>query len=175
MIRRLLDGLYLTAGWVSALSILFICVIVTAQVSLNILARIGGPDLSFTIPSYADFAGFALATASFMALAYTLRMGGHIRVNLLIQRLGPRPSWGLELLTLLLGAGFAGYATYYAASLMWESWHYGDMSTGIVAVPLWIPQSSMVVGLGLLAIAFVDTFLQSLAARAPILSDSGSE
>ena len=175
MIRRFLDRLYLTAGWIAAASILFICVIVSAQVSLNILARIGGPRLSFTIPSYADFAGFALATASFMALSYTLRMGGHIRVNLLIQRLGQGPSWALELLTLLIGALFAGYATYYGGSLMWESWHYGDMSTGIVAVPLWIPQGAMVAGLALLCLAFVDTFFESLMARKPILSDSGSE
>lgn len=175
MLRRFLDGLYLTAGWIAALSILFICVIVTAQVSLNILARIGGPDLSFTIPSYADFAGFALATASFMALSYTLRLGGHIRVNLLIQRLSQGPRWLLELTTLALGATMAGYATYFAGSLLWESWHYGDMSTGIVAIPLWIPQLSMVGGLGLLTVALVDTFVEALIARKPILADEGSE
>lgn len=175
MIRRVLDGLYLTAGWIAALSILFICTIVTAQVSLNILARIGGPDLSFTIPSYADFAGFALATASFMALSYTLRMGGHIRVNLLIQRLGETPRWLLEMFTLALGGFMSGYATYYAASLLWESWHYGDMSTGIIAIPLWIPQMSMVAGLGLLTIALLDTLVESLLASKPILSDEGAE
>jgi TRAP-type C4-dicarboxylate transport system permease small subunit len=69
----------------------------------------------------------------------------------------------------------SGYATYFAGSLLWESWHYGDMSTGIVAIPLWIPQLSMVGGLGLLTVALVDTFVEALIARKPILADEGSE
>ncbi len=173
--RRFLDTLYNLAGAIAALSILGICLVVSGQVLLNILARIGGPGWSYTIPSYADFSGFFLATATFMALAYTLRAGGHIRVNLLVGHLPARPRWLLELLTLALGAVMAGYATYYTASLLGESYRYGDMSPGIVAIPLWIPQLGMVAGLGLLALAFADTFFEALRARAPILTDEGVE
>ncbi|MCF6273501.1 MAG: TRAP transporter small permease [Rhodobacteraceae bacterium] len=173
--RRFLDTLYKLAGAIAALSILGICLVVSAQVILNIAARIGGPGWSYTIPSYADFSGFFLATASFMALAYTLRAGGHIRVNLLVGALPKRPRWMLEMLALSIGAMMAGYATYYAGSLLEESYRYGDMSPGIIAIPLWIPQMSMVAGLGLLTIAFVDTLIEALIARAPILSDEGIE
>jgi len=173
--RRLLDSLYKLSGAIAALSILGICFVVSAQVILNIVARIGGPGWSYTIPSYADFSGFFLATASFMALAYTLRAGGHIRVNLLVGSLPARPRWLLELLALSIGAMMAGYATYYAANLLGESYSYGDMSTGIVAIPLWIPQTGMVAGLGLLTVAFIDTLVEALIARAPILSDEGVE
>lgn len=175
MLRKLLDRLYGLAGAVAALSILFICVIVSAQVGLNILARIGGPALSFTIPSYADFAGFALATASFMALAYTLRAGGHIRVNLAVQRLPERLQWRLEIFTLALGGAMAGYASWYALGLLRESLHYGDLSPGIIAVPLWIPQLSMVAGLVLLTIAFIDTLIEVVRAGRPLLADQGGE
>lgn len=173
--RRMLDTAYAAAGGIAALSILGICLLVSAQVMLNILARLGGPNLSFTIPSYADFSGFFLATASFMAMAYTLRAGNHIRVNLLVQNLPERPRWIFEIFALLLGALTAGYATYFTASLLGESYHYGDMSTGIVAVPLWIPQLGMVGGLGLLTIAFLDTLIEAISVRAPILLDAGSE
>jgi TRAP-type C4-dicarboxylate transport system permease small subunit len=173
--RRVLDLVYKISGGVAALAIVAICLLVTAQVSLNILARIGGPSLSYTIPSYADFAGYFLATASFMALASTLRAGVHIRVNLVIQRFGPGPRWLLEVFTLTLGAVMIGYATWYAAALTAESRHYGDMSTGIIAIPLWMPQSAMVCGLGLLTIALLDTLAECLRAKAPILTDSGSE
>ncbi len=173
--RRILDTAYKTAGGIAALSILGICLLVSAQVMLNILARIGGPAWSFTIPSYADFAGFFLASASFMAMAYTLRAGNHIRVNLLAQNLPEKPRWILELFALSLGSAMASYATYYAGSLLAESYHYGDMSTGIVAVPLWIPQLAMVAGLGLLAIAFLDTLIEALRARAPVILDAGLE
>jgi len=173
--RRILDTLYKLAGAMAALSILGICLVVSTQVMLNILARIGGPGWSYTLPSYADFSGFFLATATFMALAYTLRAGGHIRVNLLVGALPKGARWGLELVTLALGAGMAGYATYYTASLLGESYRYGDMSTGIIAIPIWIPQLSMVAGLGLLTVAFVDTLIEALLARAPVLVDEGAE
>lgn len=175
MLRKALDGLYLAAGVMSALSILAICLVVSAQVGLNILARVGGPAWSYTIPSYADFAGFALATASFMALAHTLRAGTHIRVNLVITHLPERLQWGLELGTLALAGAMSAYATRFAFGLMLESRHYGDMSPGIVAVPLWIPQIAMVTGLALLTLAFADTLVETWRARRPLLLDTGGE
>ena len=173
--RRVLDRIYMISGGAAAVAILAICLLVTAQVCLNILARIGGPELSFTIPSYADFAGYFLASASFLALAYTLRSGTHIRVNLLIQRLSSPLRWALELLTLAVGGAMSAYASFFAVGLVGESWRYGDKSTGIIAIPLWIPQSAMLAGLCLLTLAFVDTFVESLRARTPILTDTGSE
>ncbi|WP_010138767.1 TRAP transporter small permease subunit [Oceanicola sp. S124] len=173
MIRRLLDTLYLAGGALAALAILAICLLVAAQVGLNILARVGGPAWSYTIPSYADFAGFLLAAASFLAMAHTLRAGVHIRVNLLISRLNPRATWGLELFTLALATALAAYATRYAIALTYESWDYGDMSSGMVAVPLWIPQLFMDAGLALLTLAFLDTLVESIRARRPVIADAG--
>lgn len=172
---KALDALYRIAGAIAALAILAICLVVSAQVSLNILARIGGPSLSFTIPSYADFAGYALATATFMAMAYTLRSGTHIRVNLVITRLPERTTWALELAALAVAAAMTGYATWFAGSLLLESLHYGDMSTGIIAIPLWIPQTPMVLGLGLLTVALLHTLAESLAAGRAIIADQGGE
>ncbi|OWY17838.1 C4-dicarboxylate ABC transporter permease [Thioclava sp. JM3] len=173
--RRLLDQVYLLSGGIAAVSILAICLLVTAQVGLNVLARLGGPALSYTIPSYADFAGYFLATASFMALAHTLRHGSHIRVNLVLTRLPARGQWVAELVALALGFAASAYAVWFATSLILESLHYGDMSTGIVAIPIWIPQCAMVVGLGLLALAFIDTLIESVRAKRPVLVDDVSE
>ena len=173
--RRLLDGVYGVAGGLAALAILGICLLVTAQVGLNILARLGGPALSFTIPSYADFAGYMLAASSFLALSYTLRAGGHIRVTLVTGRLPERLRWIVEMVTLALGAAMAGYACRFAFGLARESWHYGDKSTGIVAIPIWMPQAFMVAGLGLLTLAFLDTLVESARARRPVLTDTGTE
>jgi len=171
--RRVLDRIYAGAGVISAISILLICAVVAAQISLNILARVGGPALSFTIPSYADFSGFFLATSSFMGLAYALRRGAHIRVNLVIGLLPARLRLALEVVTLLGGAMMSGFATWYAVVLTLQSHQFGDMSPGIIAVPLWIPQVFMVLGLGLLALAFLDTAIETAIRGAPVLVDEG--
>ena len=173
--RNVLDRVYGIAQWAAGACILFICAIVTVQVGLNITARIGGPEWSYTLPSYADFAGYFLAAASFFALAPTLRAGGHIRVNLLVQSLSEKPRWITELFCLLFGTVLVGYATFYAAALLHESWDYGDKSTGIIAIPLWLPQSAMVLGLFILTVALVDTLIETLIAKQPVLPDNGSE
>ncbi|NNK14741.1 MAG: TRAP transporter small permease, partial [Desulfofustis sp.] len=89
--RKFLDSLYLASGWAAAFFIAAICSLVVAQVCLNLIDRISGlitgTAIGLTIPSYADFTGFFLAAASFLALAHTLRQGAHIRVTLLISHL----------------------------------------------------------------------------------------
>ena len=159
---RALDRLYDAAGVAAALCILFICTIVTAQVALNILARIGGPGMSYTIPSYADFAGYALAAASFLALAHTLRRGAHIRVTLVSDRLPAALRRAADLLILVLAAGIAAFATWFMVALMKESLRYGDLSPGMVAVPLWIPQVPVAAGLALLTLALLHTLAERL-------------
>ena len=170
---RALDRLYDAAGVLAALAILFICAVVTAQVGLNILARLGGPGWSFTIPSYADFAGYALASASFLALAHTLRRGGHIRVTLLSGRLPEPLHRPVDALVLLLAAGLSGFAAWWLWALVAESLHYGDTSPGMVAVPLWLPQVPVALGLTLLTIALLHTLIERWQGRA--IPDAGEE
>ena len=168
-----LDRLYRAAAILSALCIGAMCLLVSAQIALNVGTRLGLP-LPPTIPSYADFAGFLLAAATFLALAWTLRSGGHVRVGLVTSRLPAGIRWGIELVVLALATGFAGYATWFAGKLAEESHRFGDVSTGIVAVPLWIVQVPMVAGLALLTLALAQSLAETFAARAPVI-DSGEE
>jgi TRAP-type C4-dicarboxylate transport system permease small subunit len=174
-VRRALDGLYEAAGWLAALSVLGIATIVTAQVALNAAARIGGPAWSATIPSYADLAGFALAAATFLALATTLRHGVHIRVNLVVRMLPARIAWAVECVVLAAAAAIAAYATWWSGVVAWESWHYGDTSSGMVAVPLWAPQGFMVAGLAIFTVALADTLVEAIRAGRPVLRDENAE
>ncbi len=175
--RKVLDSLYNWSGWAAALCILAICVLVMAQVFLNILDKIAaatlGSAFGLTIPSYSDFTGFFLASASFLALAYTLRDGGHIRVSLLTQQLPRSAQRLLDMWSVGLGGATTIYFTWYTALLVRESFFYEDLSSGMIAVPLWIPQSGMLVGLIVLSIAFVDEFAGLLAGNDPSYADKG--
>lgn len=170
---RVLDTLYRGAAILAAGCIGCICLLISAQVLLNAATRAGLP-VPATIPSYADFAGFLLAGATFLALPWTLRSGGHVRVNLVTQALPKRVAFATELAVLAGAAAFMGYATWFAALLVEESHRFGDVSTGIVAVPLWWPQSVMVVGLGLLCVALLHSLVQTWQTGAPVIG-SGEE
>lgn len=161
--RGALNWLYKASGWAAALFILLICVVVIMQVFLNLFDKIYGAffgtAIGLTIPSYADFTGFFLSAASFLALAYTLREGGHIRVSLLLQLLPPKFQHLAEIWCLGLAGTMSAYFTFYMGGLVYESWSYNDLSAGMIAVPIWIPQSSILLGLGILTIALADELL----------------
>lgn len=169
--RKALDTLYLASGVLAALFLVAITLVVLAQVGANIIGKVNqwitGEPLGLVVPSYADFTGWFLAASSFLALAYTLRAGSHIRVELLIQGARPPLRRFIELWCCGLGLAASGYFAYWAASLTWESWSFGDVSFGMVAMPLWIPQSGMTLGLIVLTVSFADEVVRILRGDMP--------
>ena len=74
---RLLDRLYWAAAIMSAMFIVLICILISAQVFLNILGRFAPGVLPSTIPSYADFSGFMPAAAKGIGKRQKGRGGEH--------------------------------------------------------------------------------------------------
>ena len=179
MVRKILDRLYSLSGWMAAGFIGLICLLVVAQVILNLIDRVAGgitgTAVGLTIPSYADFTGFFLAAASFLALAHTLREGGHIRVTLVIGHLPPAVRKVFEFWCVLLAAAVSLYFTYYTFGLIAESYEYNDLSPGMIAVPIWIPQSGMLLGLVILSIALLDEFVSLIKGNNPSYADKGEK
>ena len=157
--RALLDALYRLSG---ALAAVFL-----AAIAVLILAQIIGRFFNVFVPSANDFAGFSMAASSFLALAYTFRAGGHIRVTLVILRLPRRLRRRFDLGSLALAAALIAYFSWHAVLLAIDSWTYDDLSDGLIAVPLWIPQCGMALGLIVLSVALVDELVQVLRGRQP--------
>lgn len=169
--RRTLDALYLASGALAAICLFLILTVVGLQVGLNFVAaiieRVTGESTGFLLPSYADFAGYLLVAATFLAMPYAIRQGAHIRVTLAIQNLATAPRRLVELWCSGLGAVMAGYTAWFAAKLVHESYLYNDVAFGLIAVPLWIPQLPIPIGMGLMAFAFLDDFIVILGGGTP--------
>jgi TRAP-type C4-dicarboxylate transport system permease small subunit len=171
VMRTFLDRLYSLSGAIAAAFICAIAGIVLAQVAANLIDQIAtlllGAPFGLVVPSYANFAGFFLTAATFFALAYTLKRGAHIRVTLVIQLLGPKARQAVEVWCILVGLAIAAFFTWYTFGLVAESYRFGDMSTGMVAIPIWIPQGALVLGGGVLTIALLDELVTALSGRTP--------
>jgi len=167
---RILQRLYDICGALAGGLIICICLLISAQIVLNGMGRVMPGALPSTIPSYADFSGFMLAGATFLALAHTLRAGGHIRVNLVTGRLPERGQFIAEAAVLVIATALIGYAAWFMVGLVGESLHYGDVSTGIVPIPLWLPQSVAAFGMCLLLIAVLHTLVDLVRSGRPVLS-----
>ena len=151
-----------------------ICLLITTQVIFNFISRVAGTAVNLTIPSYSEIAGYMLASASFLALSYTLMKGGHIRVTLFIKPLNRPLRLFIELLCLAFAFGFSIFASYYMVNLARQSFRFGDLSSGILAIPIWIPQSILSAGLIVLAIALADLFVQTLRRGEPAIQNTES-
>lgn len=157
--RKMLDGLYRLSGYFAGLLVVFIFLIT--------LAQIVGRQFGLVIPSANELSGFAMAGATFLALAPTLRAGAHIRVGVLVGRLRGRARQALE-----VGAGvFSMLASSYAAFHLWrlvlDSYRYGDLAPGLLALPLWIPQSLLATGMSVFVIALADLLVSLVRGELP--------
>jgi len=157
--RKILDKLYLGSGMLAGLFIILI--------TIMILLQIVGRWFGIVIPSTEDFAGFFLAATTFLALAYTFRMGGHIRVTILVHLLKGKLQRFALALALLIFIVMIAYGVYYTGAFVYESWSFHELSQGYIAVPLWIPQLSMVVGLSVFLIALIDDLILVLSGNMP--------
>jgi TRAP-type C4-dicarboxylate transport system permease small subunit len=151
-VSAFLDRLARASGAAAAASLAAIAVIIAAQ----IVARLFGQQ----IPAADDFAGWAMAASAFLALPYALRKGDHIRVTLIAQMLPKRWQHGLDLLATAVGVALACWGAWYAVNFVLDSWRYHEVAQGMLAVPLWIPQLSMAIGMTLFALMMLDRLLR---------------
>jgi len=152
-LRRALDLIYDGAGYVAAACLVGILLVIVLQMVTR------WSDLS--VPGLNEFAGYLMATASFLAFAHTLNRGVHIRVNLFLTWLGPRRFWA-EVWCMAIGAAATAYLAWYSVRLVYWSRKLGDVSQGQDATPLWIVQTPMAFGAVLLAVCFLDNLMSLL-------------
>jgi TRAP-type C4-dicarboxylate transport system permease small subunit len=149
-----LDAIYKTAGVVAALCL----VAILALIVMQMVARWTG--LIFV--GAAAYAGYAMAASSFLAFAYALNHGSHIRVSLLLNAVPDRVRRWIDAWCFAIGAAVMWYFVWYCQRFVYWSWKFGDVSQGQDATPLWIPQSVMLVGAVILAVALTDHLVHVL-------------
>ena len=161
--RALLQLSYRASALCGALALVCICVIITIQVIFNTIDKLmfllTGEAIGLTVPSYSEFSGLFLAAGTFLALGYTFRESAHILVTLLLQALPNQWRHRAEQLSLVVAIAMVGFLTWYLGVITWEAWIYHDVTSGIIPVPIWIPQLLMTLGSGVLSLALIDTLI----------------
>jgi TRAP-type C4-dicarboxylate transport system permease small subunit len=164
--RKALDTLYGAALVGACLAMTAIAALVFVQVLGRIIDRVatwlGMGRIGLAVPSLAEIGGFLFVAAAFLALPYTLRAAGHIRVTLALRFLGPKGDRIATVAVLLAGLGLAVFAAWNVGLQTIASWQRGSVSYGLIPIALWIPQAVMTTGLGLLALALLDELTASL-------------
>ncbi len=157
--RKSLDTLYSGAAILAGLCLVGIAALV--------LVQIGGRLSGVFIRGIDQIVGYLLAASTFLALAYTFATGGHVRVELVLEMLPAALRRRFELACLLGAAALVGYFAWHSVAMTWQSYVFKDVTVGLIAMPLWIPQSVMAVGLCILFLAVLDALVLSVRGCRP--------
>jgi len=158
-VRRSLDLLYRASGLLAGFFLVAIAGLTLVQVA--------GRTLGFAAYSFDDFAGFSLAATSFLGLAWTFRTNEHIRMTLVLHHARGGVRKAMELVSLATAALLVGLFAGSSVDMTLTSYRLSDVSQGLVAVPLWIPQAGMALGLVILFVAIADDLVAVLRGTPP--------
>mgnify|MGYP001080851919 CR=1 FL=1 len=152
--RTALEKLYDLCGYIAAIFLVGIAASIVAQ----IVYRMRGITFDAT-----EAAGLCLAASTFFGLAHTFRRGAHVRINLLVDRLPERFRQPLEIFNCLVGTVVVTFLAWNVIALAIQSHQFNDASPGLMAIPFWIPQAGVALGITVLAIAFIDELVWLIA------------
>lgn len=92
--------------------------------------------LNAPIYGYIDMVEIAMTTFAFIAISYTERLGGHVRMEIFASRLRGRALWFSELVGVLIGLFVIGTLTIYSYTHFLRAYESGD-STMDLELPWW--------------------------------------
>ena len=157
--RRFLDRLYYASGAFAALCI--------AAIFALMLAQSFGREAGILIRGAEDIVAWLCAASAFFALGHTFRHGELVRVGLWLDMLGARGRWLAELFSLASTALFVAYMLWAIARFIYDSWQFKEVAQGLIPIPIWIPQSSFLLGVLIFFIGVLDELLLVLKKQKP--------
>ena len=126
-----------------------------------------GRQLNLALSGVNDIVSWLCAAAAFFAMAHAFRHGDFVRVTLLLDNVPPRLRRIMDVTCLVIAAVSVSYLTWSATAFTYESWEFKEMATGLVVIPIWIPQSTFVIGCWLLLAAMLDELVTVLQGGKP--------
>ncbi len=110
-----------------------------------------------------EIGGYALAMGGMWALAYTLRTGGHVRIDVLLPHLPLRVQGILNYAALVVMTLFASMVAFYSWRLAIDSFTGSARAMSFIQTPLFIPQGLMAVGFSMLTLEAIAILVVGLA------------
>lgn len=155
-VKRLSQLCGIVAAGLIALGVLVVCQMVFVRYALN-----------HNTIWQTDFVTWSLVAATFIGSPYVLLTRGHVNVDVLPLHLGQRARWWLALASILMSLAFCIVLTVLAARFWLEAWENRWVSDTMWRARMWIPYSSMPIGLTILALQFVADLYALVTGREP--------
>ena len=115
---------------------LIAALVILAVMFIGVFQVFGRKLLNLPVPGYVDVIEFAMTVFAFLSIAYTQRLGGHVRMELVLKRFRGRALWIVEFLGTLTVIGIVAVLAWFGYEHFLRAWNIGD-STIDIEIPLW--------------------------------------
>lgn len=109
-----------------------------------------------------EIGGYLLVATTFLSMSVAEAHGAFHRVELIQARLGQSARIVSQIVFDLMSLAASGFVTWQLARLVMNSWRSEDVAPTPLQTPLWLPQTTMAIGMLLLCFALVRTILAKL-------------
>ena len=136
---RFIDFISAIGGIGAAASVFILCLLIM----VSVIAR-----YAFNSPFlYVDeIASYLMVSLVFLGLAYTLKEGGHIRVEMIVDRLRHRTRAVLGIMTAIIAMLWAFFLLIGVTGIWLRYLNGGVRGYGTLQAPLWMPALPLVIG-----------------------------
>ena len=131
--------------WLSAICLIGMVLLILAEVILRGL-------FNSTTEHSDELVGYLLVGLSFLSLALCQSRGAFHRVEMVQMRLGPRGQAVSALIFNLMSFGYIALTDWYFLQFVMSSYRREAAASTVLATPLWIPETAMIVGATMLLI-----------------------
>jgi len=104
-----------------------------------------------------EIGGYLLVALTFLSMSVAEAHGGFHRVELIQVRVGKKVRMISQIVFDLMSLGASALVTWQLMRLTLNSWRAEDVAPTPLQTPLWLPQSTMAIGMALLCFALLRT------------------
>ena len=106
-----------------------------------------------------EISTYCVVMAGFLGMGVTYSYGRHIKVDLLVSRLSPQTKCFFEIVTSIVGLIFIYIFMTESMDMAMLSLENNNCAPTTLSTPLWIPQMSLPIGLGVLFLQIIRTII----------------
>jgi len=137
---------------------LIAALVILGVMFIGVFQVFGRKLINLPFPGYVDIIEFMMGVFAFLSIAYTQRLGGHVRMEIIIKRFRGRSLWIVEFFGTLTVIGIVAILAWFGYEHFLRAWTIGD-STIDIEIPLW--PSKLLVPIAF-AVLLVRLFIQLL-------------
>ena len=132
MLKRIDENFFAVEKFLNLIAAL----VILGVMLIGVLQIFGRKFLNFPVPGYVDVIEMVMTVFAFISIAYCQRLGGHVRMEIILGRLEGRLLYFLEICASATTTAIVFLLMYFSYEHFLRAWEIGD-STIDAEIPIW--------------------------------------